>query len=233
LKILGIIPAREGSKRVKNKNFRPFAGKTLVDIAILHCLESSLLTDIVLSSDSDEVLNIGRKYPEIHSVKRPFELSDDHSPAIDYVHHVLSVMEPLKGYEYDIIVVLQPSSPFRSGEHIDNTISLLFCYPEKESAVSVVKVNHMVHPVKLKRLKADILLPYIEEESGRYAADQLEEIYVRNCAVYAIRKDSALRRNSVISPDSVGYIMPPETSVDINNMWDFEFAEFIFKKLHV
>lgn len=228
--ILAIIPAREGSKRVKHKNFRPFAGTTLVDIAIKQSLEAKLLTDIVLSSDSEDVLEIGKQYSQIISLKRPLELSDDASPAIDYVIHTLDILEEQKGYTYDIVVILQPSSPLRSPEDIDNTIELLINNPQKEGAVSVVKVDHMVHPVKLKKMEGNDLVPLMEEEDGRFAAQDLPDIYVRNCAVYATRKESVLKRHSVITPDSLGYVMAPETSVDINEMLDFELAEILYKK---
>jgi CMP-N,N'-diacetyllegionaminic acid synthase len=230
MNILGIIPAREGSKRVINKNFRPFAGSSLVEIAINQALKSKLLTNIVISSDSEVVLNIGANYPSIVCLKRPIELANDLSPAIDYVKHVLEVLEPKLGKQFDIIAVLQPSSPLRNASDIDATIQLLIDNKDRESAVSVVKVDHMIHPVKIKKLVNDLLLPFFEEENGRFASQDLEDLYVRNCAVYAIRKQSLLSRNSVISPDSLGYVMLPDTSVDINEMLDFEFAEFLYNK---
>lgn len=229
-KILGIIPAREGSKRVKHKNFRPFAGTTLVDIAIQQSQQAKLLTDIVLSTDSEEVLQIGSKYEGIINIKRPVELSDDKSPAVDYIIHTLEYLKDRKKYNYDIIVILQPSSPLRKAEDIDGTIETLLKHPEKEGAVSVVKVDHMVHPVKLKKMEGDNLLPFLEEESGRFAAHELPDIYVRNCAVYATRVEAVRKNHSAISPDSVGYVMPQDTSVDINEMIEFEFAEYLYTK---
>jgi CMP-N,N'-diacetyllegionaminic acid synthase len=229
-KVLGIIPAREGSKRVKHKNFRPFAGSTLVDVAIEQSLQSKLLTDIVLSSDSDEVLAIGAKYTKVVSLKRPLEISTDKSPAIDYVKHAVAIMEAQKGYAYDLLVILQPSSPLRKPEDIDNTINLLLQHPEIETSVSVVKVNQMVHPLKLKVMQGDTLLPFIEEEAGRFAAHDLPDIYVRNGAVYVVRRQNIENRADVISPSSVGFVMPQETSVDVNEMLDFELAEHLYKK---
>lgn len=231
MNILGIIPAREGSKRVINKNFRPFAGSSLLEIAINQALKSKLLTNIVISSDSEVVLNIGANYPSVVCLKRPIELANDLSPAIDYVKHVLEVLEPKLGKLFDMIVVLQPSSPLRDSSDIDATIQLLIDNKDRESAVSVVKVDHMIHPVKIKKLVNGHLLPFFEEENGRFSAQDLEDLYARNCAVYAIRKQYLLSRNSVISPDSLGYIMSPETSVDINELLDFEFAEFLYNKV--
>jgi len=229
MKVLGIIPAREGSKRVKHKNFRPFVGTTLVDIAIQQALDSSLLTTVVVSSDSSEVLKIASKYDRIIPINRPIEISDDLAPAIDYVRHALKICEENRN-QFDIVVILQPSSPLRSSEDIDACIEKLSTYPDADSCVSVVKVDHMVHPVKLKKLDGNVLEPYIEDEAGRFASQDLPEIYVRNCAVYATwRKDLEIR-SDVIGTKSLGYLMPRETSVDINDMLDFEFAEFLIQK---
>jgi CMP-N,N'-diacetyllegionaminic acid synthase len=229
-KVLAIIPAREGSKRVKHKNFRPFAGTTLVDIAIEQSLAAKTLTDIVLSTDSKDVLEIGRKYPDIICLERPVEISDDKSPAIDYVKHTLAVLEPQKGYIYDMVVIIQPSSPLRTPQDIDKTVELLIANPNKESSVSVVLVDHMIHPLKLKVMQGDTLLPYLEEEKGRFASHELPDIYVRNCAVYVTRRECLENRVDVISPNSVGYVMSSETSVDINSMLDFELGEHMYKK---
>ncbi|HLP31879.1 MAG TPA: acylneuraminate cytidylyltransferase family protein, partial [Bacteroidia bacterium] len=88
-RILGIIPARAGSKRVAGKNIKPLLGKPLVAYSIEAALKSKLLTHVAVSSDSAEVLNIAAQYPEVTPIQRPAELADDHSPAIDYVKHAL------------------------------------------------------------------------------------------------------------------------------------------------
>ncbi|MBK8567481.1 MAG: acylneuraminate cytidylyltransferase family protein [Saprospiraceae bacterium] len=212
------------------KNFRPFGGTTLTDLAIQQALGANSVTDIVVSSDSEEVLRIASSFNRVIALARPIEISDDDSPAVDYVRHSLEVMEKLYGKIYDAIVILQPSSPLRHAGDIDKTVELLAAHPEADSAVSVVKVDHMVHPVKLKLMKGDELLPWLEEEKGRFAAQDLPDIYVRNCAVYATWTATIPNRNDVIGWRSVGYLMQPETSVDINTMLDFEFAEYLFLK---
>lgn len=228
MNILAIIPAREGSKRVPRKNFRPFAKTTLTDIAIKQALQSKLITTIAVSSDSAEVLSIAKNYERVIPIERPANLSDDHSPAIDYIRHALPILE--KNKPFDIVVILQPSSPLRTAEDIDSTIQSLIQHPEGDSAVSVVKVSHMVHPLKLKTITNDELLPFIEDEKGRFASQDLPDIYVRNCAVYATWRKDLETRPDVIGKKSVAFIMPPETSVDINDMIDFEFAEYLYKK---
>jgi CMP-N,N'-diacetyllegionaminic acid synthase len=227
--LLAIIPAREGSKRVPKKNFRPFADTTLVDLAIQQALACRTIMTIAVSSDSDDVLQIASKYTDVIALKRPEELSDDLSPAIDYVRHALVNLETNEKI-YDLVVILQPSSPLRTAHDIDACIEKLLLHSEADSCVSVVKVDHMIHPVKLKKLNGEVLDPYIEEEAGRFASQDLPDVYVRNCAVYVTwRKDLEVRRD-VIGKTSLAYIMPDTTSVDINSMLDFEFAEYLYKK---
>ena len=100
---------------------------------------------------------------------------------------------------------------------------------ESGIAVSVMKVDHATHPVKLKRLVGDKLLPYLEEERGRMAAHELPELYVRNCAVY-VTKRASIEAGALVPEESAGYVMPRERSVDINDGLDFAFAEFLLSR---
>lgn len=227
--ILAIIPAREGSKRVHHKNFRPFAGTTLIDLAIQQALHSRLITDIVVSTDNNKVLEISKRY-DVMSLHRPEEISGDDSPAIEYVKHALNIVEKQKNIQYDVIVIVQPTSPLRIGSDIDETLNLLITNPEVDSAVSVMRIDQMQHPIKLKRMIGHTLVPYIEDEKGRFLANELPKVYVRNGAVYATWREGIEKRPDVIGEKSLGYIMPAERSVDINEMLDFEFAEFLYNR---
>jgi CMP-N,N'-diacetyllegionaminic acid synthase len=228
--ILGIIPARAGSKRVKNKNFRPFAESTLTDLAIQQALSSELLDAILVTSDSAEVLKIAERYEDIIPLERPEPLSTDFSPAIDYQKHALDYLKKEFNETFDWVTIIQPSSPLRCGEDIDATIELFEQHPDADSSVSVVQLQHMVHPYKLKILDSDRLLPFIIDEHEKIAANDLPEIHVRNCAVYVF-KTSNIYKNIQLGDYSVGYVMPQTTSVDINTMIDFEFAEYLYRKL--
>jgi CMP-N-acetylneuraminic acid synthetase len=226
MNILGIIPARAGSKRIPNKNIKNFAGKPLVQYIIEASCGSSLLTDIVVSSDSREVLAIAGKFNKVITLYRPENLASDDSPAIDYVKHTLEYLSPKK---YDIIVILQPTSPLTLSEDIDKTIRKLID-TGSDSAVSIVELSHMINPLKLKVLSGDKLLSYLEEEKGRMAAKELPKVYVRNCAVY-VSTINTIEKGQIIGEDCRGYLMPQERSVDINDPLDFAFAEFLFSRI--
>lgn len=229
-KILGIIPARAGSKRVPEKNFRPFADTTLMDLAISQGLQATCLDDLLVTSDSPEVLEIARKYDGVIPLNRPTELARDTSPAIDYQKHALAYMKKEFHKAYDWVVIIQPSSPLRSGKDIDATVELFRQYPDADSAVSVVKVQHMIHPFKLKTMHGVRLLPFFTEEKGKTAAHELPDVYVRNCAVYVFKSSNIIEKDTLLGKNSVGYVMPLETSVDINEALEFEFAEFLYKR---
>lgn len=223
-KVLAIIPARAGSKRVPGKNIKPLHGKPLVCYAIEAALQSSRISHIAVSSDSPEVLKIAAQYSNVTPIQRPAELADDRSPAIDYVKHTLQTLTE----KFDLVVILQPSSPLTLPEDIDATIELLLQHPEADSSVSVMKLDHAIHPVKLKVKKDDVLLPFLEEENGRMAAHELPELYVRNCAVY-VSRNSTIMKDKIVGDHCLGYLMPRERSVDINDPIDFAFAEFLMK----
>lgn len=230
MKILGIIPARHGSKRVPHKNFRPFAGTSLTDLAIKQALEAQKLDRIVVNSDSPEVLRTAKAYLKqgIEVLERPEALATDTAPAIDYMLQTISYYED-RGERYDLVVIIQPSSPLRTGADIDATITLLETNPSADSAVSVVSVGHMTHPHKLKTMKANELIPWLVDEGQKTAAHEIPNLYVRNCAVYVFKTEHLLK-GVTYGSKSLGYLMPPETSVDINEMLDFEFAEYLFTK---
>lgn len=224
MKVLGIIPARGGSKRVPGKNLRKLGGKELVAHSLEIALAAKSLSAVVLSSDSPEVLAVGARYPKVISLRRPDAISTDTALAIEYVKHALA---EVKG-PFDAIAIIQPSSPFTLPSDIDATVAVLEAAPTADSAVSVMKVDHAVHPVKLKRLEGDKLVAYMEEERGRMAAHELADLYVRNCSVYVMRRATIEQKQSILGDDSRAYVMPRERSVDINDELDWKFAQFLF-----
>ena len=200
------------------------AGKELVRYSIEAALNSTILDEIVLNSDDKDILKIGSEYQRITCLKRPKEISDDSALAISYVNHTLEVLRS----DYDYITIIQPTSPFTIGMDIDNTINLLH-NNHADSAVSIVKLDHAIHPIKLKLKRGLVLEPFLEDEGGRMAAQDLPELYVRNCSVYVSSIDT-IRAGKIIGDRCLGYEMPRKRSLDINDPVDFEFAEFLMAK---
>ncbi len=200
---------------------RKLAGLPLVEYVLRAALKAKTITRLVVSSDDDEVLKLQSRYPAVTFLRRPDELALDESPAIDYVRHVLTAT----GKAWDVIVILQPTTPFVRGKDIDSTISLL-SRNDVDSAVSVMRVEQMHHPMKLKVMDGDLLKPFLRDEGGIIPAQKLPDVYTRNGAVYASKLNS-IEQGQIIGERCAGFVMPPERSIDINYPIDFEFAEFI------
>jgi CMP-N,N'-diacetyllegionaminic acid synthase len=228
--ILALIPARAGSKRVPGKNLRPFGGSNLTAIAVQQALSIKEITTVALTTDSEELLDLFAGFEGLELIKRPDALSDDKAPAMAYVKHSLELLEGKLNSKFEYVMILQPTSPLRSKEDILGTIKLIERHPEADSAVTVMKVDHLNNPIKMKVLDGEELIPFLEPEKGRLAADQLPVLYVRNCAVYITRREDIASFSDVMGRRSVGYLMPPERSIDINEMFDFDLAEYLFNK---
>ena len=228
LRVLGIVPARSGSKRVPGKNKRDFAGKPLFMWALSAARDARMIDRLVVSSDDEQILNEAAGIDPELALERPASLAGDESPAIDYVRHALSVLEA-EGDRYDVVVIVQPTSPLVLPEDVDGTIELLQ-RSGSDSAVSIQRVDQMVHPFKLRQLQGDRLVPFLVNEEGRMAAHEIPDVYVRNGAVYASRRD-VIEAGDVIGADCRGYEMPRERSVDINDEVDFRFAEFLLERV--
>lgn len=198
--------------------------KELVRYAIEAALNAKEVNTVAVSSDDDDILTIAKSYNNVIAIRRPQSISGDMAPAITYVHHALDILNE----SFDYTVIIQPSSPFTLGVDIDETIKLLYG-SKADSSVSVMKLDHAIHPAKLKVMEHDRLNAYIEEENGRMAAHELPELYVRNCSVY-VSTIASIRNNKIIGDICLGYEMPRERSVDINDPIDFEFAEFMMSK---
>jgi CMP-N,N'-diacetyllegionaminic acid synthase len=227
MRILGIVAARKGSKRVPGKNVRPLAGKPVCAWVIEAALAARRLDALVVSSDDEEVLAIASRLGAV-ALPRPAELATDTSPAIDYVRHALAAMEARGGERFDATCVLPAAAPLVTPEDIDGTIAL-FEATGAETAVSVVEIDHAIHPFKLKVMDGDRLLPWLVDEKGRMAAHELPKIFVRNGAVYVTRRD-VVESGRVVSDDQRGYIMPADRSVDLNTELDMKLAEWLLQK---
>ena len=228
MKVLGIIPARSGSKRLPRKNLRLLGGRPLTALAIESALGARSLARVVVSSDDPEVLALAGSYGANLPLPRPPELSGDRSQAIEYVVHALRTLEQSESEPFEVIAILQPSSPLRTSEDVDATVDLLE-RTGADTAVSVARVPHAIHPAKLKLLDGDRLIPYLEEERGRMAEHELPPVFVRNCAVYVTRR-AIVDSGRIIGDDCRAFVMPAERSVDINDEMDLLFAEFCLER---
>jgi N-acylneuraminate cytidylyltransferase len=221
MRVLGLVPARGGSTRVPRKNLARLGGRTLVRRALETALAAGCFDAVALSSEDDEILAEAEGL-DVVTLRRPAELATERSLARDVAIHALRALDdPVR--PLDAIAIVQCTSPFTAPDDVAGAVGLLE-RTGAESVVTVARVTAAHHPLKLKRLEGDRLLPYLEDD--RLAPSQeLESLWARNGSVYAFRRDVVER--GLEADDVRGYEMPPERSFDIDTAEDLAFAEFL------
>ena len=221
MRVLGLVPARGGSSRVPGKNRARLGGETLVRRALETALEAGCFDPVVLSSDDDEILAEAGGL-DVVALRRPAELATDTALARDVALHALRELDDPRR-PFDAVAIVQCTSPFTAAEDVAGAVGLL----ERTGAECVVTVGRAAaahHPLKLKRLQGDRLLPFVEDD--RLApSHELPPLWLRNGSVYAFRRDVVER--GLEADDVRGYEMPAERSFDIDTAQDLAFAEFL------
>ena len=228
MRVLAVIPARGGSKSVPRKNLQDLAGRPLVAHMIGHALAVPAITDIVVSTDDEEIADIARRYGAQVPFLRPPELAGDHMPSWPAVRHALQEMENRKGEAYDCVVMLQATAPLCRPQDIVSCIERL-SVGDCESVVTVVRVvTH--HPFRMKRIVgADILINLIDQGFEDMRPRQvLPPVYQRSGAVYASRRAVIVEQDAVVGANARAVIVPHETGLEIDTMLDLKLARLVF-----
>lgn len=226
--ILGVITARGGSKRIPKKNIKELLGKPLIYYTIKAALASKLMTKVILSSDDDEIIGIGKDIGVEVPFKRPRELADDTTPTIKVLIHAVNYVEKHQGFFPDIVVVLEPTSPLRTAEDIDKALKK-HIETDADSVVSVVKTDHL-HPIRAKKIENGVLCDYCLEEKEGVRRQDLPPAYFRDGAFYSVKRDVMMKEHRLYGKVTRPYIMPPERSIDINSELDFKLAEMLMNE---
>jgi CMP-N-acetylneuraminic acid synthetase len=230
MEILGVIPARGGSKAVPRKNIRQLAGKPLIAYTIETSLQSGMLTDVVVSTDDEEIQEISIRYGAQAPFLRPAELSTDTALALPTMQHAVQEMEQRKQKKYDYVVMLQPTSPLRSVEDIDESLNKLIA-SGADGLISIVHVDNN-HPMKMKRLVGDRLVDYETPPIENPPRQILPPVYIMNGVIFATSRDVMMLKNTFQGEHCIGYLMGAERSVDIDTEIDFMVVEQLLTKKH-
>jgi CMP-N-acetylneuraminic acid synthetase len=228
VEILGLIPARGGSKGVPGKNKRILlCGQPLVAYTFAAAKASELLTRIVLSTDDPEIATLGHDAGVEVPCLRPPELAQDDTPMLAVVQHLLRYLLEAEGYRPDIVVLLQPTSPLRQPWHIDAALTILLNDPAAEAVVSVTEVPARYNPYYALFVK-DGRLHFFQAQGAKYTRRQdLPKFYTRNGAIYACRWVTLMEKNSFYGDDCRPYVMSEAESVNIDSQLDFRLAEVL------
>lgn len=230
MRILGIIPARGGSKAVPGKNIKLLNGKPLLQYTTEIALESQCLTDVILSSDDKQIItvaeNLGIQLPFI----RPAALALDQTPTIDVIKHAVVWFEN-RGVFYDAVCILQVTTPFRTVEFLDQAITK-FIDSGCDSLVSVQKVPHEYNPHWTFEVNPSGNLKIATgEEKIISRRQELPDAYHRDGSIYITKTEVLLQQHSLYGKSTSFIESSPEFYVNIDTLADWEKAEQISRIL--
>ncbi len=222
--VLALITARGGSKGLPGKNIRDLGGKPLIAWTIETARRSRYVDRLILSSEDEKIIEKAKKLGCEVPFVRPSHLSKDGSTTIDVIKHALSTLPE----RYDYLVLLQPTSPLRLPEDIDNCLEL--CHDQKApAAVSVTEVDQ--NPGWMYKVGKDHRMTAVIPDEPRVSRRQeLPQIYILNGAVFIARVDWISKEADFLSPETVAYLMPMNRSVDIDTEIDLDWANFLLGK---
>lgn len=220
LSVLGLIPARGGSKGLPRKNIRELHGKPLLGWTVEAARNSRYIDRLVLSTDDPDIADVGRALDCEVPFRRPDSLASDTATSAAVLEHAVG---ELPGY--DVAVLLQPTSPLRATEDIDACVEM-WRESDAETCVSITEAPEppqwLFYRAEDGRLsRACDTLPEVE------ARQEARDAYVLNGAVYVVSVPWFLGEGSLLSEDAIGYRMPTERSVDIDTRFDLQLAELM------
>jgi CMP-N,N'-diacetyllegionaminic acid synthase len=229
---LGIIPARGGSKGIPDKNIRIICGKPLIAYTIDVAKKSKLLSDVIVSTDSDRIAKEAFRNGIDVPALRPAELATDTATTLEVVKYEVEKYESLHKIIIDCIVILQPTCPLRTESDIDCSIDLFNKNPQAQSLISCCEANN-VHPKVMYKKGTNGLIPYLGHNYIGERRQNFDNIFIRNGAIYICTKSLAFEKNILVNYETLGYVMPKERSVNIDDMVDLELAEFYLKRREI
>ena len=232
MSVLGVIPARGGSKRIPRKNIRLLAGKPLINYTIEAAMESKCLDRLIVSTDDDEIAEVANKCGAEVPFLRPAELAEDETPDQPVFRHALEKLRKLSNYEPEIVMNLRPTTPLKTPQTIDKVIATIL-----ETKADIVRtmspVTGVHHPYWMYKLSGDDqAIPFLDDirMSEYFQSQLLPPVYRINCAADAM-KPRLIYEGNILGDDSDMRIVvtSEEESIDIDTEFDFKLCEFFLK----
>lgn len=227
MKMLAVIPARGGSKGVRNKNIKLLGNKPLIAYTIESAIETGIFDKIIVSTDSDEIAETAEAYGAEIPYKRPDYLSGDDVSSDAAILHAIQFFEK-EGNRFEAICKLQPTSPLRKAAHLKEAYDI-FIKESLDYLVSVCECEHS--PLWAGTLPEDKRMDnFLSEKVTTKCRQQLEKFYRLNGAIYMARTEAFVQSGGFFGNHSKAYLMLQKDSVDIDSELDFQWAEFLIER---
>lgn len=230
LSVIAIIPARGGSKGLPGKNIRPILGKPLIGWSIEQALASRYIDEVVVSTDCPEIIEISRKFGANVPFKRPAKLAGDNSTTIDVLIHCLDWFEE-NNKSFDILVLLEPTSPIREVSDIDNSLTILIS-KELGSVVSVSKTEGQNPAFCFKKNDDSKMSPLLESQPTNLRRQDIEPVYFLDGTIYSSFTSSLRNQKSFYHDCTFGFEVPKWKSLEIDDIIDFSMVESVMRHMN-
>lgn len=222
-RILAFIPARGGSKGIKDKNILDIQGKPMIAYTIEAAKRSAYVDEVIVSTDSEKIKQIAEQYGAWVPFLRPTELARDETPTLDVVLYVINKLKELN-HQYEVLLLLQPTSPLRTSEDIDNAIKL-FEVNRCKSLAAVCKVSE--NPILVRTIKENGYLEKILSVQSTVRRQDMPLYYRVNGSIY-INLISELSQQLSFNDNEIPYVMKEEHSIDIDDYGDILKMQYYF-----
>ena len=236
MEILGVIPARGGSKSIPRKNIKPLLGRPLIAWTIQEAKKSKLMTRVIVSTDDEEIAQVARAHGAEVPFIRPVDIAGDMATDVEFLIHALDWLKDNEGYEPEMILRLPPTSPLRRAEHIDQGILTLQQTPGADASRPICEAPK--HPYKLWKIGEDgvFLEPFLPksftgfDEPYNLPRQMFPKAYIHTGAMDVMWTRTVREMKSTSGKKLVHFFMTAQDSVNIDHPIDFEIAEFLIKK---
>lgn len=226
--IVGVIPARGGSKRISRKNLAECAGKPLLAWTAKAALASKSLDRVILSTENDKIARVGTKLGLEVPFLRPAALAADETPMLPVLQHLLKELSGAGNVE--ALVLLQATSPLRTEDHIDEAVGI-FRARKAATVVSVTETPHQFHPMKLLTItQRQELKPFLSRDAATSIHVKSEDrFYGRNGPALIVSRADVIAGGRLYGEPTVPYVMAADVSIDVDEPWQLHVAELLLK----
>ena len=229
--VLGVIPARGGSKGIPRKNLRLLAGQPLIAHTIQTARQAGSLDRLIVTTDDEEIRQVAQRVGAEAPFLRPAELGRDDVPDLPVFRHLLAWLEEHERYAPDLLVHLRPTSPLRRPEDIDEGVRLLLAHPEADSVRSVCMPSQ--NPFKMWRIVGGYLQPLVPgpgPEPYNTPRQELPEVWWQTGEVDVTRRETILAKHSMTGERILPLVTAARRPLDLDSAADLEFAELVLAK---
>lgn len=219
-KIIGIIPARGGSKGLPGKNILPLLGKPLIVWTIGQALKSKYLDKVIVSTDDDEIADISEHNGAEVPFLRPGELAEDTTPIADVIIYTLDFLKK-KNISYEYICLLEPTSPLRKDNDIDNAICLLIDNEMKADSVVSVGEVHLEHPAIMKRVIKGYVKSYGNISESLFRRQDLDKVFFPYGVIYLSKTETLIKHKTFYQERTIPYFIERWQNYEVDDLFDF------------